>query len=117
MKIDEAIEIIGDYAPNRDKSWSEMRDACLVAIQSLQEKQEGDKNEPLTIEELKLMNGEPVWIVSLEDVKNNPPFYAIVDRPIDVGVHLIDYIPDDFGSYELYTKTWLAYRQKVEAKE
>ena len=34
----------------------------------IQARQEAEKNEPLTIEELKQMNGEPVWVKELSEL-------------------------------------------------
>lgn len=69
--------------------------------------------QPLTLEELRGMDGKPVWVVTLEEADLNPPFWAIVDtanghrsrgaRLVGVENH------DDFGAYELYNETWLAY--------
>lgn len=76
-----------------------------------------DENPALTIEELKQMNGEPVWISG----KSNT--YSLLYY---LGEDVIGHEKDCFTSYyfgvnesefldvEDYGKTWLAYRRKVE---
>lgn len=71
-------------------------------------------NNPLTIEELREMQGKPVWI-SVLDIGYG--YWAIVRELRDgkglEGVFLStsDY-PDDYGAFMLYNKTWVAYRYK-----
>ena len=67
------------------------------------------KNEPLTLDELRRMEGQPVYIVE------NTEYWAIVNSFDQAGVYLLSYgNPDDYGYFGLYGKTWLAYRQKPE---
>ncbi len=78
------------------------------------------ENEPLTLDELRQMDGEPVWVVVLEDVGRNPPYWAIVDTANgrrSRGARLISHIDDDFGAYKLHRETWLAYRNKPVKEE
>lgn len=59
-------------------------------------------NEPLTLEQLREMDGQPVWIVRLED---NLGWWAIVRLGNDRA-------NTDYGAYFMlsdYGKTWLAY--------
>ena len=65
------------------------------------------KNEPLTLDELRKMDGEPVWVQS----PGVPEYgrWAIVEG---VGENCL-FLHDDFTCHE-YGKTWLAYRQKPE---
>jgi hypothetical protein len=74
-------------------------------------------NEPLTLDELKQMDGEPVYIVTLENQLENPPYWAIVgisesDSRYQDGIVLYNKTQGDWGGVELYGKTWLAYRHK-----
>ena len=79
-----------------------------MAISALRQ-QEHDRNEPLTLDELRQMDGEPVYIVE------NTEYWAIVNSFDQAGVYLLSYgNPDDYGYFGLYGKTWLAYRQKPE---
>ena len=66
-------------------------------------------NEPLTLDEMRRMEGQPVYIVE------NTEYWAIVNSFDQAGVYLLSYgNPDDYGYFGLYGKTWLAYRQKPE---
>ena len=64
-------------------------------------------NEPLTLDELRKMDGEPVWVQS----PGVPEYgrWAIVEG---VGENCL-FLRDDFTCHD-YGKTWLAYRQKPE---
>ena len=67
-----------------------------------------DKNPPLTLEELQGMDGEPVWVVPLNDFEILPANYL-------VNAYAEQIVVDKFGAYldfEDYGKTWLAYRRK-----
>lgn len=80
------------------------------------------ENEPLTLDELRQMDGEPAYIVTLDNQLENPPYWAIVgingnDSRYQDGFALYNKIQDDWGSVELYGKTWLAYRRKPERSE
>ena len=39
-----------------------MDDILVYALAALREQQEREENEPLTLEELREMDGEPVWL-------------------------------------------------------
>lgn len=62
-------------------------------------------NDPLTLEELREMDGEPYWHVGLRD-DSPPPHWAIL--PSNVAK-----CPQDY----FYGKYWLAYRRKLETQE
>ena len=67
-------------------------------------------NEPLTLEELWGMDGEPVWVVPLNDFEILPANYL-------VNAYAEQIVVDKFGAYldfEDYGKTWLAYRRRPE---
>ena len=69
-----------------------------------------DKNPPLTLEELQGMDGEPVWVVPLNDFEILPANYL-------VNAYEEQIVVDKFGAYldfEDYGKTWLAYRRRPE---
>ena len=65
------------------------------------------KVEPLTLDELREMDGDPVWVQS----PGIPEYgrWAIVEG---VGENCL-FLHDDFTCHD-YGKTWLAYRQKPE---
>ena len=75
-------------------------------------------NPPLTLDELREMDGEPTYIVNLET--NDQDGWAIVDTANgrrSRGVLLHNKAPNDYGAYELYGVTWLAYRHKPERED
>ena len=77
------------------------------------------ENEPLTLDELRQMDGEPVWVVTLDGT--DEPRWEIV---VSAGEHGIDLIcvlngveTRDYADFDLYNDTWLAYRAKPERSE
>ena len=65
-------------------------------------------NEPLTIEELREMDGKPVWIVDVGPHKWYGPGWAIVDRD-NCLVRTVKNWNAVF--FESYGERWLAYRR------
>ena len=101
MNREEAIEAIKCNWP--DSRYTILREALDMAISALREQVAADKdagkNEPLTLDELREMDGEPVWLVN-----QNGGRWVIMS-----GVYLWNSRKNaDYG------KTWLAYRQKPE---
>ena len=88
-------------------------DALDMAISALRQQEtvtdSHQLNEPLTLDELRRMEGQPVYIVE------NTEYWAIVNSFDQAGVYLLSCgNPDDYGYFGFYGKTWLAYRQKPE---
>ena len=111
MTNEEAIEAIKCNWP--DSRYTILREALDMAISAIRQKEyfrEATKKvEPLTLDELRQMEGQPVYIVE------NTEYWAIVNSFDQSGVYLLSYgNPDDYGCFGLYGKTWLAYRQKPE---
>ena len=112
MTNEEAIKILEYPVKKWSMEWDEREDglsyyeAVDLAISTLRQ-QEHDRNEPLTLDELRQMNGEPVWVQS----PGVPEYgrWAIVEG---VGENCL-FLHDDFTGHD-YGKTWLAYRQKPE---
>ena len=69
------------------------------------------QNEPLTIEQLREMDGEPVWIVDVGPHKWYGPGWAIVDRDNCLVRTAKNWNPVFF---ERYGERWLAYRRPKE---
>lgn len=68
-----------------------------------------DENPPLTLDELREMDGEPVWVVPLNDFYILPANYL-------VNAYAEQIVVDKFGAYldfEDYGKTWQAYRRRT----
>lgn len=83
-------------------------DAIDMAISALRQQETvPNRNDPLTLDELRKMDGEPVWVQS----PGVPEYgrWAIVEG---VGENCL-FLHDDFTCHD-YGKTWLAYRQKPE---
>ena len=120
MTREEAIEVLenGEWweelaewymivHPEHDK----LHDAVDMAISAIRQQEHfrevTKKVEPLTLDELRKMDGEPVWVQS----PGVPEYgrWAIVEG---VGENCL-FLRDDFTCHD-YGKTWLAYRQKPE---
>ena len=119
MTNEEAIKVLekqfdkscGNYRYQNEEKL-DFEDALWVAISALRQQQEHfrevtKKVEPLTMDELRKMDGEPVWVQS----PGVPEYgrWAIVEG---VGENCL-FLHDDFTCHD-YGKTWLAYRQKPE---
>ena len=117
MNREEAIKILEYPVKKWSMEWDERDDglsyyeALDMAISALRQQEHfrdlTKKVEPLTLDELLKMNGEPVWVQS----PGVPEYgrWAIVEG---VGENCL-FLHDDFTCHE-YGKTWLAYRQKKE---
>ena len=70
-------------------------------------------NEPLTIEQLREMDGDPVWIVDVGPHKWYGPGWAIVDRD-NCLVRTVKNWNAVF--FESYGERWLAYRRPPEGE-
>ena len=94
-----------------DSRYTILREALDMAISTLRQQETVAKcnglNEPLTLDELRTMDGEPVWVQS----PGVPEYgrWAIVEG---VGENCL-FLHDDFTCHD-YGKTWLAYLQKPE---
>ena len=107
MTRERAAELLNEVMVLDDP---EMAEAHRVAISALRQQEcVGDVNKSLTLDELRRMEGQPVYIVE------NTEYWAIVNSFDQAGVYLLSYgNPDDYGYFGFYGKTWLAYRQKPE---
>lgn len=102
--------------PGDGYTWEQINEAIDMAITVL-----SPPNKPLTLEELREMDGEPVWCKWLlpEDraIEQGKWFIVIsgdeagleIKRPAEYGCHFCKI--DDYG------KTWLAYRRLPEGEE
>ena len=71
-------------------------------------------NDPLTLEQLRKMDGEPVWIVDVGPHKWYGPGWAIVDRDNCLVRSAKNWNPVFF---ERYGERWIAYRRPPEGEE
>ena len=115
MTRERAAELLSDVTVLDDP---EMAEAHRVAISALRQQEtvsnRNGLNEPLTMDELRQMDGEPVWCEIY--IKGQLSFYGIVH-----GETVTGFIPGDDNPANLaitnvgaYGFAWLAYRQKPE---
>ena len=105
MTRERAAELLNEVMVLDDP---EMAEAHRVAISALRQQERfGEASKALTLDELREMDGEPVWVQS----PGVPEYgrWAIVEG---VGENCL-FLRDDFTCHD-YGKTWLAYLQKPE---
>ena len=92
-------------------------ESLTAAIAALVEKKEREENEQLTIEELRKMDGEPVWVVCEQCLKNGAA-WCILEPCEKNFVVLVSRDENRFGRFggmwDDYGKSWIAYRYKKE---
>lgn len=71
-------------------------------------------NEPLTLAELREMNGEPVW-VSYPNRIGKDRWY-IIEKSTKAGLHVESH-PHFYLGWDTYGKFWLAFRRPPEGEE
>ena len=77
-----------------------------------------EPNEPLTLDELLTMDGEPVWIKRLKRLSVCNTGWAVVDVcPNQIRVWWFGSEVEDEPSEKDYGETWLAYRRPSEGEE
>ena len=85
-----------------------LKEALDMAIADLSQ-----QNEPMTLEQLREMDGEPVWIVDVGPHKWCGPGWAIVDRDNCLVRTVKNWNPVFF---ERYGERWIAYRRPPEGE-
>ena len=108
MTREEAIEILRYQRFVVDFQTGKALEMAISALRKQEHFREVTKKaEPLTLDELREMDGEPVWVQS----PGVPEYgrWAIVEG---AGENCL-FLHDDFTCHD-YGKTWLAYRQKPE---
>ena len=98
---------LGDDMSDADKN--PLFDALDTAISALRAQQQTDANQPITLDELREMDGEPVWVVVLDFSAEWRILECVDTRSKEKTVLFRD------GSHEPlteYGKEWLAYRHK-----
>ena len=111
MTREDAVEIL-ETARKTYPGKSVIRDAFTLALAALQ-----PSNEPLTLEELREMDGEPVWIVEQPD-------WGHWELSADAEDYLADRDQDFYGlkhddpagRYGLHVLGWLAHRRPPEGE-
>ncbi|MBO5953304.1 MAG: hypothetical protein J6Q53_04190 [Oscillospiraceae bacterium] len=112
MTIQEAIRALhlpGDHIKSYDEYGygvdDELKDAMQMAIEALREKAEREDPKPLTIEELRDMIGEPIYIVH----SHNGNEWQIFTGYNDCSFWSMG---ESFYLNCRYGKGWIAYRHK-----
>ena len=125
MTNEEAIKILEYPVKKWSMEWDEREDglsyyeALDMAISALRQRDVTDKdvgkNDPLTLDELRKMDGEPVWVVCLTpEIYDEPPIrWRILEKSI-IGTFGVWGDKDSCLTERDYGKTWIAYRQKPE---
>ena len=103
-------ESCGDYRyQNKDKL--DYEDALWIAIAALREQDAQEKHEPLTIDELRQMDGEPVWAVLTVKTVGQKAGYALIYNNCKYATQRWVNIP---LWYSEYGEIWIAYRHRIE---
>lgn len=93
--------------------WEDIMTESLAIANAIRDQQEAMQNEPLTLDELRQMDGEPVWIVESPDWGHWELSSEAVDylegREADFYGMMYD---DPDGRYGLHKLGWLAYRHE-----
>ena len=96
-----------------------LKEALDMAIAAL-----SPPNEPLTLEELREMDGEPVWVKQLKGLSVRDTDWAVVEFRLapdvkhdKIRVWWPGSEDEDTPSEDDYGKTWLAYRRPPEREE
>lgn len=110
MTREEAIEAIKCNWP--DSRYTILREALDMAISAL--RQQGQElNAPLTLDELRTMDGEPVWIHFIGGAVIRNDGWFIVSQIGTSEIFLSGKV-SVYKNFWYYGETWLAYRQKPE---
>lgn len=128
MTVEEAISVLERLAHTESK-WPgtedtlESLDMALSALRDQQELESNlkviESNEPLTVDELREMDGEPVWTVGVSYTKDGTfSMWDIIESVNENGIHFgysDEYV--EWWNYGLKKMDgnllgWLAYRRK-----
>lgn len=116
MTIDDAIFVLEDGEwwdfldlPCDDLWHKKFHDSIGMAISALRAQQEAENNEPLTLEELSRMEGQPIWRKNLE-FPDRPAQCKVIFHYAQHTEH-IGWTDDKYDLFRNYGKTWLAYRR------
>lgn len=108
MTDKEAIEILQEEHRYCQEPCYVMN-AIERAITALREKLEREQNEPLTLEQLRQMDGQPVW-VETPGVRKYGRWAIVEGVDTEYGEQTL-YLHGDFTCRD-YGTTWMAYRHR-----
>lgn len=110
-RIETLVEIGYYNGFNSDKAQSDaVNDACRLAAEVLRQK---DDYYPLTLDELRGMDGQPVWCYSMKDECGEWAIVRIVETPKSWYIAISGAVRG-FGDKDTYGKIWLAYSRQCE---
>lgn len=117
--VENARRILYGHDPNEAFSSVEIGQisaALGVARIVLRAQQEAEKNEPLTLDELRGMDGEPIWVVFTPDADGQSlSLWALVS--VDRGNNEV-FLVNSIGGSSAYEEIWndieAIYRRKTE---
>lgn len=101
------IEYYGGFS-GRTAVVQAVSDACVLAVSALREQEERENTKPLTLDELRQMDGEPVWIERCSSDSQDDKEWALV---FDAGGFCRTSV-GNIAFFALYGIGWLAYRSK-----
>lgn len=115
MTIEEAIKWIEQiserYIHGGDDDFdAKRREALNMATKALRTQKFTLSNDPLTLEQLREMDGEPVWCIIIDGDYKGESFWGLVN--IDTAECICNNW--DVILFAYYGKAWLAYRRKPE---
>ena len=89
----------------------ELKKAMSMAVTALEEKYERENPQPLTIEELRQMNGEPVWVEEFAK-RTDTTGWALVEVD-DRGTYKgVPFVEDRYCTWNVITRGLHCYRHK-----
>ena len=113
MTRERAAELLSEVTVLDDP---EMAEAHRVAISALRQQEtvtdSHQLNEPLTLDELRQMDGEPVYSVEITGREE-----WLFRRDGGFADMYGEFTSDDFMSWDNYGKLWWCYRQKPEEED
>ena len=122
MTREEAIKILEYPVKKWSMEWDEREDdlsyyeALDLAISALRQQEtvtdSHQLNEPLTLDELRQMDGEPVYSVEITGREE-----WLFRRDGGFADMYGEFTSDDFMSWDNYGKLWWCYRQKPEEED
>ena len=107
----DADKLKKELAPYEENDFSQQIDVILKIVDM--QPTLTPPNEPMTLEQLREMDGDPVWIVDVGPHKWYGPGWAIVDRD-NCLVRTVKNWNAVF--FEGYGERWLAYRRPAEGQ-
>lgn len=96
-------------------NFTEVKEFYRCAETALRAQQERENPEPLTLGELREMDGQPVWCVSMITGKAEWAILRIVEMKKTWFIAIAG-ASAGYGDKDTYGQTWLAYRYKPKEK-